>query len=153
MSRAARHLAIVDIVTSEMVRSQQELVERLAERGLSATQTTVSRDIRDLGLVKRSLPSGEVRYATADADLQSSGPDLASLRRAFRSVASIEEASALLVLRTPSGFANRVAVEIDGQRVDGVVGTLAGDDTILIILRGPDDAKRVQDLFSDLMAS
>jgi transcriptional regulator of arginine metabolism len=117
-----RQRAILDLVRRRPVHTQQELARALAERGISATQATVSRDIQELGLVR----TGD-GYATGGA------PALVS-----ELVLSTAQVQFLVVVHTPSGTANLVARAIDEAELEGVAGTVAGDDTIIVVLR--DDA-------------
>ena len=117
-----RHRAILELVRQRPVHTQQELARALAERGISATQATVSRDIQELGLVR----TGD-GYATGGA------PSLVS-----ELVLSTVQVQFLLVVHTPSGTANLVGRAIDEAAFEGVAGTVAGDDTIIVVLR--DDA-------------
>ena len=130
---------ILDIVRSRSIYSQGELVEALGHRGWQTTQATVSRDVRHLGLAKVSLGSGRSRYvepAEMERVQETSERGLAELRRALRrSALSVETGGALLVITTPSGHANAAAVALDEAHWPEIIGTLAGDDTVLIVLR------------------
>jgi len=117
-----RQRAILDLVRHRPVHTQGELARALAERGFSATQATVSRDIQELGLVRTG--GG---YAAGGAS-----PVVREL------VLSTAQVQFLLVIHTPSGTANLVARAIDETGFEGVAGTVAGDDTIIVVLR--DDA-------------
>ena len=131
--RRARQRAILDIVHERAIHSQAELVDALGEQGLSATQATVSRDVRQLGLVKIPLEEGGSRYAPPDErPAVSNGMD--SLRGLAGSVTGVDEGEALLLIKTPIGHANAVAVALDACDLPEVAGTLAGDDTILLVL-------------------
>lgn len=125
-----RRDAIVRVVREEAVRSQEELQRLLAERGFEATQPTLSRDVRELGLVK--TPRG---YALPGAP----APGLDAERRIERlervladSVLSVRVAGSLVVLRTPPAGAHPVAHAIDGADLPDAVGTIAGDDTVFV---------------------
>ena len=133
MNRRERHAAILRLIREQEVSTQTELAEALRERGYEAVQTTVSRDIAELGLVKVRAPSGRLVYAPAgglDADR------LRALGAAVRRFAlTIEAAGPLVVVRTPPGCANALAQAIDGAEHPGVAGTVAGDDTIFVAAR------------------
>ena len=116
-----RQRAILDLVRQRAVHTQQELANALAERGFSATQATVSRDIQELGLVR----AGD-RYAAGRPAILS------------ELVLSMRFVQFLAVVHTPSGTANLVARAIDEAGLGGVAGTVAGDDTIIVVLE--DDA-------------
>jgi transcriptional regulator of arginine metabolism len=117
-----RHRAILDLVRSEPVHTQQELAAALARLGLSATQATVSRDVQELGLVRTSAG-----YRPADG-LRSAEQAARGLVRSFAVVEFVA------VIRTPPGTANLVAYAIDNSGLEGVAGTVAGDDTIFVVL-------------------
>jgi transcriptional regulator of arginine metabolism len=134
-----RLAAIRALVERDAIRSQEQLRQRLATRGFAVTQATLSRDIKALGLVKRA----------ADGAYQTGGPEnappstaLVTLGRALAEyLASAEAVQQLVVLRTGAGQAPLLGLAIDRARLPGVVGTLAGDDTILVIARGPRQAR------------
>lgn len=151
MSQRARQRAILKIVHERPISSQAELVEELARRGYRATQATVSRDIRRLGLLKLPGEGGRGRYVAVE-DLDASPSASESLRDACQQfVVDVGPVQALLVLKTRVGRANAVAVAIDEARLAGVAGTLAGDDTILVLLRRSQDRSRVMRTFRSLL--
>lgn len=133
MSKRDRHKQLLEIIGSHRVGSQEALRGLLEERGTSVTQATLSRDIRELRLVKVPGADGSGSYS-APAEWDST-PSLASLLPAlFHSAEGVDN---LLVVRTMKGGAQTVAAAIDWEEWPEVLGTLAGDDTILIILRDP----------------
>ncbi len=135
MSRATRLDAITSIVEQELVQNQAELVAALGRRGITATQATVSRDVRHLGLVKVATPDGRSRYLSPEATVEIDTP-VDAMRALFQqSVTQVEKGQALLVVKTSSGFGNAVAASIDRARLPQIVGTVAGDDTILVVLK------------------
>lgn len=148
--RRARQRAILEIIDQETIRSQAELVAALSERGYSATQATVSRDIHQLGLVKAHNDSGGSRYVAPDPTAVAPEPAHSSLRNVAGFVTGFEKGQALLVLKTQVGHANAVAVELDKCRFEEIAGTIAGDDTILVILKREKDRpamlRRLRDL-------
>ncbi len=142
MTAAIRHGAILDIIGRRPVSSQKDLVRALGRRGLRVSQATVSRDVRRLGLLKLPLAGGGFRYAPAD---QAAGPVRPDIKRALRTfVTGVVKGEALLVLRTRSGNANALAVVIDQADWPEVAGTLAGDDTVLLVLRSAAARDRVR---------
>ena len=149
MSRLARQETILKIVRQRPISSQAELVRALRENGVQATQATVSRDLRQLGLVKVAGGAG-ARYVApneigGDRALSVNGDDDQRLRRSCREfVTSVQLAEAMLVLTTPSGHANAAAWTIDHSELPEVVGTIAGDDTVLILLRSEADRVRLE---------
>lgn len=144
--RQDRDRAILEIVDARAIRTQAELVDALAERGIEVTQATVSRDIRRLGLVKVQDADGASRYALPPPGDAPAGAARDALRGALREFATdTAVGGALLAVRTQVGAANAVAVAIDRARLPGVVATLAGDDTILVLTRNEEDRARVLD--------
>jgi len=132
--KAFRQAAILEIVGRERVRSQEHLRARLRTRGLDATQATLSRDIKELGLVKRARDGAYQRPAVEASAGSSDGA--ASLKRAVSEyLRGIDRVAQLVVLRTDPGQAQPLAVAIDRAGDAAVVGTIAGDDTILVIAR------------------
>lgn len=125
MNKSYRQGQILKLIRSRRIHTQEDLAKALRAIGIPATQVTLSRDIRDLGLVKTA--DG---YAQGAPD-SSNGPDVITLAREF--VQDIRVAQNLLVLRTPAGHANSVAVALDNAAWPEVTGTIAGDDTILVV--------------------
>ena len=127
MSKLSRHSAIRDLVTDQDVPSQEELRRRLYKRGHRVTQATLSRDIHELGLVKTSegykLPQGEISEAFL--------PSIERLIHEF--VYDVKTAQNQVVVKTSAGSAQPVSAAIDGEEWEEVVGTIGGDDTILVI--------------------
>lgn len=149
MTTAIRHGAILDIVGGRPVSSQQQLVRALDRRGFQVSQATVSRDVRRLGLVKVPLSGGGFRYAPAD---QAAGPVRPDVERAMRMfVTGVVEGDALLVLKTRSGNANALAVVIDQADWPEVAGTIAGDDTVLLVLKSAAARDRIRDSLAALL--
>jgi transcriptional regulator of arginine metabolism len=116
-TKAGRHTAILELVNRGTVHTQQEIASALARRGVRATQATISRDIQELGLVRSG--SGYRSSAALVREL----------------VLSVEVVEPVAVIKTPPGTANMVARRIDEAALPGVAGTVAGDDTIIAVLR------------------
>lgn len=151
MSRLQRQQAILRAVRETSVRSQRDLIAHLEAQGLTATQATVSRDIRQLGLVKVPTAEGGARYGAPGELAPETSDD--ELRDAFqRFIVDVGPASHMLVLRTQSGHANAAAIAIDHAEIPDVVGTLAGDDTILILLASKAAQGRVLERFRELLS-
>src|SRR3954468_11078441 len=132
--KSRRQAAILELVDREPLHSQERLRRRLRQRGFEATQATISRDIADLGLVKRA---GDGAYQRPGADVSNPETALTALERAAAEFLSrIERVEQLLVVRTGRGQAQALAEALDRARLPEAVGTIAGDDTILIIARG-----------------
>lgn len=145
MGRRRREQAILEIVEGAPIRTQGELVKALEERGISVAQSTVSRDVRRLGLVRAPLPDGSLRYARPGASEAGGGEARERLRRlAETEVVATATGDAVLAVKTPPGSANAVAIAIDEADLEGVVGTVAGDDTILVLLDDPESRERLR---------
>ena len=128
-----RQAAIVELVTSEAIHSQELLRKRLKLRGFDATQATLSRDIKELGLVKRAADGA---YQRADVvQMQTMGPRADAQRAVADYLKRVERVEQLIVLKTDPGEAQLLALAIDRAAYDEVVGTVGGDDTILVIAR------------------
>lgn len=140
MSKRARHQQILDLIRSNRVTSQEGLRELLQQRGTEVTQATLSRDIRELRLVKAPGADGTSVYSSPEE--WDSTPSLESLLPAlYHSADGVDH---LLVVRTMKGGAQTVAAAIDWEEWPEVLGTLAGDDTILLILRDPATLPEIQ---------
>lgn len=150
--KAYRQAAIVEIVEAEPVTSQEQLRERLRGRGIEATQATISRDIRDLGLIKR--PSDGAYRRTDDGFAGPAADPDEVCRAAVRDYLRRHEAIAhMVVLRTDPGLAQPLAVALDRARLPEVAGTIAGDDTILVVCRTPDHASALSRKLEELARS
>lgn len=131
-----RQEKILEIIASEPIETQKQLVERLRASGCAGTQATVSRDIKQLHLVKEPFGGGRYRYAVAPSV---SSDHLRRLQTILReSLTSVDCAQNIVVLKTIPGLANGAASAFDERTVPGMVGSLAGDDTVIIVMR--DDA-------------
>jgi transcriptional regulator of arginine metabolism len=129
-----RQSQILELIDREAVSSQEGLRQKLHEKGITATQATVSRDLKELGLVKRA---GDGAYVRPGADRGSAAQLDGQLKRAVQTLArSLERVDALLVVRTDRGQAQGLAEWIDRARLPEVAGTIGGDDTILLVCRG-----------------
>lgn len=134
-----RQNQILEIITGEIIETQEQLLERLQARGISSTQATISRDIKQMHLVKSPAGHGRYRYAVSEHKSKLNFAD--KLQTIFReSILSVDYAQNMVVVRTMSGLANGAAAAIDGMNVSMLVGTLAGDDTVLLIMRDTESA-------------
>lgn len=134
-SKSERQRAILDLVRARAIRTQDELVDALRGLHLDVTQATVSRDVRELGLV-RAADGGGLRYVTGVGEVDPQGPS-ARVRSVFREhVRSVEFVDHLGVIRGRPSTAPLVAAAIDAAHFDEVAGTVAGDDTVLVVARG-----------------
>ncbi len=129
-----RQHRITKMLESRPVTNQAQLVALLAREGIEATQTTVSRDLEDLGAIKVRLPGGDTAYALPELPTQQLAPE-DHLRRVLGEwVVEVAHSSNLVVLRTPPGSAHVVGSALDRSGLEGVVGTVAGDDTVLVVV-------------------
>ena len=132
--KSRRQALILDLIDKEPLHSQELLVKRLQQRGFEATQATVSRDIKELGLVKRS---GDGAYQRPGADVADPETALTALERAAAEfLRSVERVQQLVVIRTGAGQAQPLAYALDRARLPEIAGSIGGDDTILVIARG-----------------
>jgi transcriptional regulator of arginine metabolism len=141
MSKAQRHTTIQELVQTHRVSSQEQLRELLEQRGFDVTQATLSRDIRELRLIKVPGSGGPAHY-TLPPESWDTAPALTRLLPAL--FIGAEGTGNLLVVKTMVGGAQAVAEAIDWEEWPEVLGTLAGDDTILLILRDPAHLAAVQ---------
>ena len=149
-SKVQRQQAISRLIGKRAVTNQPQLVDLLAADGIAATQATVSRDLEDLGAVKVRVPGGETVYAIPEYEPARLAPE-DQLRRVMGEwVAEVKRSGDLVVLRTPPGCAHVVASALDRSGLEGVLGTVAGDDTLLCVaeeeLGGEALAARLRDL-------
>ncbi len=138
----ARLEAILEIIANEDIDTQEMLLDRLQARGFRATQATVSRDIRELQLVKSMTTKGKYRYAP------STKPSTMPLKFSSAltdSVIRIDVGGNIIVVHTYPGMANAVAACLDSMKHEGVLGCVAGDDTILVVASDTETASRLSD--------
>lgn len=131
--KSRRHAKILDIITEYPIETQDELLTRLKDEGYKATQATISRDIKDLRLVKTLGSDGKYRYVSASKNSTDIRSNFSSLF--VSSVNSIDFAQNIVVIKTLSGMAQAVCAALDSNDYKAVVGTIAGDDTIFIACR------------------
>lgn len=134
-----RHQKILELINLYPINTQEELLLKLREEGYVVTQSTVSRDIKSLRLQKALSKDGKYHYIAPDvksAEMKSSFAGILS-----SSLISAEAAANLVVVKTYSGMASAACAAIDSMKFEGVVGSLAGDDTIFIACKGNEDAK------------
>ncbi|TDD98845.1 arginine repressor [Jiangella asiatica] len=153
-TRAARHSRIADILAQTPIRSQSELAIRLAESGIEVTQGTLSRDLDELGAVKIRNAQGWLVYAlpgeggdTRPRAAEEGAVDARLVRVCEEILVSARSSANLVVLRTPPGAAQYLASAIDHAARTDILGTIAGDDTVLVIATDPDGGERVATWF------
>lgn len=135
-----RQNTILEIIAAENIETQEQLLDRLAQRGIRSTQATISRDIKELHLVKELTGSGTYKYAVSE---RKTALNVAGrLNNIFReSVISFDSAQNIVVLKTMPGLAPAACSAIDGMHLPNMVGSLAGDDTAILIMRTAQDAE------------
>ncbi|MEA3321076.1 MAG: transcriptional regulator ArgR [Bacillota bacterium] len=149
MTKGQRHIKIRELITNSEIETQDELVDRLKSLGFNVTQATVSRDIKELHLVKVPLLDGRYKYSLpADQRFNPLQKLKRSLMDAF---VKIDIAGHMIVMKTMPGNANAIGVLIDNLDWSEILGTICGDDTCLIICRTPEDAKDLSDRFINML--
>ena len=135
-----RQSKILEIIESEPIDTQEQLQQRLQAQGIACTQATISRDIKQLHLVKEPMGQGRYRYAVS---VQRSRLNVADkLRTIFReSIVSVDSAQNIVVVKTMAGLANAAGAALDSMSIPTMVGSLAGDDTAILIMRDGESAR------------
>ena len=147
--KAKRQALIREIVENQSIQTQEELADALAAHGMVVTQATVSRDIKEMHLLKVLAEDGSYRYATMDKEEQGTSDRL--IRMLADSVVSMASANNLIVIRTLPGSAHVAGEAVDSLRWSEVLGTIAGDNTILVIVRSNEDVEPVMRRFRALV--
>ncbi|MGM9629230.1 arginine repressor [Butyricicoccus sp.] len=134
-----RQAKILELIEHNEIETQEELSMRLRDLGYDTTQATVSRDIKELRLIKILSPSGKYRYATSTQEAENSF--VSRLQNIFREcVTGVDAAQNIVVIKTLPALASAAAMAIDAMRVPKVVGTISGDDTVFIVMRDNESA-------------
>ena len=132
--KAKRQAKILEIISTTNVETQKQLLQALQEAGFTSTQATISRDIKELRIVKELTTFGVYRYTTSSREVPSTFSD--RLNTIFREcVTSYDYAQNIVVIHTLPGLANAAASAVDTMNMSVVLGTLAGDDTVVVIMR------------------
>lgn len=150
LGKAQRQHLVAKLIEQHVVQNQAQLVELLAAENVLATQATVSRDLEDLGAIKVRVPGGEPAYAIPALPKEQLAPE-DHLRRVFGDwVVEVDYSANLVVLRTPPGSAHVVGSALDRAGLPEVIGTVAGDDTLIVVvaegLSGADVAAKLSEL-------
>ena len=144
-----RHQKIIELIENYEIETQEELADRLSKEGFQVTQATVSRDIRALKLTKISCGNGKQKYvAMRREDAHLSEKYIRVLKDGFL---SMDQAQNILVIKTVAGMAMAVAAAVDAMEMDEIVGSIAGDDTIMAALRTVEDTQIVMNKISDIL--
>ncbi len=145
--KSMRHTAILRIISEQEIETQDDLIAKLKENGFDVTQATVSRDIKQLGLVKTTDGEGKYRYSAPHPS--SSGSDSKFKNILSEAIISSESAENMVVVKTYSGMANAAAAAIDALASDRILGSIAGDDTILIVTKNDEAAEEFSEILKD----
>ncbi len=149
MMKSRRQMAILEIIGQEEIDTQEGLAQALAARGMQVTQATVSRDIKELRLTKLPTQSGGYRYAAPQASDRSVSDRLHRMLQ--ESLLSATASDNLIVIRTLSGSANVAAEALDSLGWQELLGTIAGDNTVLAVARSAQDAPEIEKRLRELM--
>lgn len=141
--KVSRHAKIIELISQYDIETQEELADRLNQAGFKVTQATVSRDIRDLKLTKMSVNGGKQKYVVLKPEEE--GMSEKYIRVLKDGYISMDMAQNILVIKTVSGMAMAVAAAIDAMKWKEVVGSIAGDDTIMCAIRSVEDTVEVMD--------
>ncbi|MBR5571077.1 MAG: arginine repressor [Oscillospiraceae bacterium] len=134
-----RQEKLLQIISEENIETQEQLLQRLEARGIRSTQATISRDIKQLHLIKEPTGFGTYRYAVSTHRTRLNFAE--KLRNIFREcVLSVDYAQNLVVVKTMAGLAGAAASALDGMENDEIIGSIAGDDTVLVVLRDTESA-------------
>ena len=145
----ARQTAILSIIEHNDVETQEELASKLREMGIVVTQATVSRDIKELRLLKVLTPSGSYKYATADK--AEHGVSERFVRIFIESVLSIQSSGNMIVIKTLAASANAAGEAIDNMRWPEILGTISGDNTIFVVVRSETETADVVERFREIL--
>ncbi len=139
--KTRRQAQILELINTYPIETQEELLQRLKQNGFNVTQATVSRDIKELRLLKSLSPDGKYRYTSTVKNVSDTGD---SIRGFFnRSVVSVKYAQNIVVIKTLAGMANALCASLDSMELSGVIGTLAGDDTIFMVCSNTEEASKL----------
>lgn len=150
MARSARQMKMLEIIQLKDVETQEELAVQLQNAGFDVTQATISRDIKELGIVKISVGGGKQKYTRDYGDFNSISSKISNLFK--HSVLSIEYANNLIVIKTLTGSANMAGMMVDGLNNPSVLGCVAGDDTVFVAVKSNDEAENLTEILRQLIA-
>lgn len=140
MMKNNRQAMILEIISRENIETQEQLLSRLQERGIASTQATISRDIKQMHLIKQPVGQGVYKYAVSDNRTKLNFAE--KLRTIFReSITSIASAQNIVVIKTMPGLASAACSALDNMELPYMVGSLAGDDTAFLLMRDSDSAE------------
>ena len=145
----SRHTRILEIIGDHVIETQDDLIDRLRDSGYAVTQATVSRDIKQLGLVKTATKDGGYQYTVAKNDSTSNENKLKNIMR--ETILSAQNAENIIVVKTYPGMANAAATAMDSLAGETILGSIAGDDTIFVVVRNDEDAVIFSEYIKDII--
>jgi len=151
MKKRTRQKLIRDLIGIREIRTQDELLDALKRKNVRVTQATLSRDFREMGVIKKPLGMGGVVYKIVPEAAPVSAENLHN--KFAGTVLDVKRSNNLILLKTPPAEAQGVARVVDNARIEGLLGTVAGDDTILIVTDTESDARRIVNLFNKIITS
>ena len=148
--KPGRQSVIMEIISQNEIETQNQLLEALAERGIKSTQATLSRDIKDMRLIKELSPAGNYRYVPSTR--QSADDSAHRLKKILKeSIVSYDVAQNLVIIKTLPGLASAACSAIDGMELEDIIGSIAGDDTAFLALRDNETALKLYQEFEELI--
>ena len=145
-----RHSAILSIIEQYDISTQEELCDKLKEYGFDVTQVTVSRDIKELKLLKIPSSSGGTKYGYSSQSIKKNGEETEKLENIVRqAVTSTDYANNIVIIKTIQGMAQGVAYALENIHLNSILGTIAGDDTIMVVVRTNKDATNLSGVISE----
>ncbi len=147
--KSSRQNKIIELIRKHNIETQEELADFLTQAGFAVTQATISRDIRELKLMKVPMEDGRQKYGILQS--QTTGLNEKFVRVLRDAFLSMEKAQNILVIKTVSGMAMAAAAALDSLSVEGIVGSIAGDDTIMCAIRTEQETNKVMERISALL--
>ncbi len=149
MGRSIRQMKMIELMQTREIETQEELATLLRRAGYKVTQATISRDIKELGIIKVSTDGNKQKYTYSSDEATSVSTKISNLFK--HSVLSIEAANNLIVIKTIPGSANMAGMMVDRLSNPSILGCVAGDDTVLVIVKSADDADEITDILRQLI--
>jgi len=149
--KVSRHARILELIKTKDIETQEELAEELKRSGIEVTQATVSRDIKQLKLIKVLSNNGRYKYATISNTSSESNLSHKLVNIFSQSIVSVENVNNFVVIKTLSGSANAAAEAIDSLHFEGIAGTIAGDNTIFVMARTDEQALKINDRIKKML--
>ncbi len=147
--KSVRQKAIIEIINNYEIDTQDELVKKLKEKGFEVTQATISRDMKQLQLIKVPASNGKQKYALSTMEYQTSSNKY--MRVLADGIISVESAGNILVIKTGSGLAMAVAAAVDSLKIEGILGSIAGDDTIMCVVKEVEQIQQIETKLNNLI--